>query len=397
MPFIVVSGAIANKPANGGEAWIRLSWLRGFQQLGCESFFIEQIDRNHCTDERGAIVPPEQSVQVRYFRHVIEQAGVAEIAVLVDERGQALIGPKGRQLEVGDLNNWVAGLADLLVNISGHLHCEPLFSRFRRKAYIDIDPGFTQFWHAASNPGARLAGHDFFFTIGENIGAADCSIPTNGIPWQPVRQPVVLDDWPVLESAATLARPRFTTVASWRGAFGQVEHGGRRFGLKCHEFRKFLELPRRVPGCDFEIALAIHPADERDRRALLDHGWIITDPTAAAGDVDKFRDYVLASSAEFSVAQGIYVETNSGWFSDRTVRYLAAGKPVLVQEAGFSRNLPTGEGLLFFCTLDEAARGAESIARDYARHSRAARRLAADYFDARVVLPRFLETCGITS
>ncbi len=435
MPHIIVSGAIANKPANGGEAWVRLSWLIGFWQIGCDVHFVEQIDAAACCDEQGNRVPPLESRNVSHFRHVLEQAGWSERAFLVDEQGEILVGPnsnlgpnrssggngnnasepiqipltpalskreRGKKADsnTGDLNA-ILDRADLLVNISGHLHCERIFSRLRHKAYIDIDPGFTQFWHAEGNAGARLAGHDFFFTIGENIGTAACPIPTTGIPWQAVRQPVVIDDWQFTEKetertdAMEQTRPRFTTIASWRGAFGAVEFGGRRYGLKCHEFRKVLELPRRVPNCDFEIALDIHPADERDRNALLEHGWKIVDPRAVASDVITFRDYVQQSSAEFSVAQGIYAETQSGWFSDRTVRYLAAGKPALVQETGFGRHLPTGEGLLSFRNLDEATAGAAEISADYPRHSQAARRIAAEFFDARVVLPRFLSACGV--
>jgi hypothetical protein len=187
---------------------------------------------------------------------------------------------------------------------------------------------------------------------------------------------------------------RFTTIASWRGPFGPVQHGGRTFGLKVHEFRKFFELPRRSDQA-FEIALNIHPADEKDLRLLREHGWHIVNPQDVAAGPAEFRRYIQQSDAEFSVAQGIYVDTNSGWFSDRTVRYLAAGKPALVQETGFSDNLPVGEGLLSFRTLEEAAAGAKCIAGDYERHSRAARRIAAEHFDSDKVLGRLLREAGI--
>jgi hypothetical protein len=165
--------------------------------------------------------------------------------------------------------------------------------------------------------------------------------------------------------------------------------------LKVHEFRRFLPLPRRAPGA-FELALNIHPADAEDRQALEAHGWRLTDPGHASADPDAFRRFVQGSGAEFSVAQGIYVDTNSGWFSDRTVRYLASGKPALVQDTGFSRNLPVGEGLLAFRTLEEAVAGAESITRDYEHHSRAARAVAEEFFDSDRVLGRLVEQAGIT-
>jgi hypothetical protein len=385
MATIVVSGALANRAGNGGGAWVRLSWVLGLKKLGCGVHFVEEIGRRHCVDAGGSPCGLDESVNLAYFKKVVRQFGLAETASLIYEGGEQIHG-----LNRGELLDMAAG-ADLLVNISGHLASEPFFGRFRRKAYIDIDPGFAQMWHAAGNPGARLAGHDVYFTIGENIGKPGCTIPTCGITWRHTRQPVVLEDWPDQGAGAWGERERgFTTVGSWRGAYGPVQHEGKTYGLKVHEFRRFLELPRRS-GKEFEVALDIHPADDKDRKALLANGWRLVDPQAVAADADGFRRYVQGSGAEFSVAQGIYVDTNSGWFSDRTVRYLASGRPALVQETGFSRNLPSGEGLVAFCTLEEAVAGAEGIVRDYPRHCRAARALAETYFDSDQVLRRLLE------
>lgn len=386
MTTIIVSGAIANKHLQGGEAWVRLSWTLGFKRLGFQVYFLEQIGRESCVDAAGQVAPFADSENLAYFKRVIEHFGLAGAAALVYEQGEQAYGASYAEL----LD--IAAAADLLINISGHLSLAPLLRRLRRKAYIDIDPGFTQFWHADPSTAFRLGGHDFYFTIGENIGAADCSIPTGDIRWRHVRQPVVLDEWPVARNGAGL---RFTTIANWRGPFGVVQFGDKRFGLKVHEFRKFVELPRRSSQ-KFEIALNIHPADGRDLHMLREHGWEIVDPLAVAGDPQSFRRYTQASGAEFSVAQGIYVDTNSGWFSDRTVRYLAAGKPALVQETGFSRNLPVGEGLLAFRNLDEAVAGAERIARDYESHCRAARALAQEHFASAKVLGRLIDEIGIS-
>ena len=161
-----------------------------------------------------------------------------------------------------------------------------------------------------------------------------------------------------------------------------------------HEFRKFLDLPRLAPGT-FEIALDIHPGDSADRERLFDHGWQLVDPRAASGDPHAFRRYVQSSGAEFSVAQGVYVDTHSGWFSDRTVRYLASGRPVLVQDTGFGRTLPVGRGLVPFSTPEDAVAGAASIVRDYSAHAAAARNVAEHYFAAGTVLARFTEDCGV--
>jgi hypothetical protein len=391
MTTIVVSGALANRCLNGGGAWVRLNWILGFQRLGCRVYFVEEIKQATCQDAAGAPCAFADSVNLAYFKEITRQFGLDETAALIYEGGQEIHGPGQAELLA------LAESADLLVNISGHLACEPFFSRFRRKAFLDIDPGFTQIWHAGGITGARLAGHDKYFTIGENIGTPACSIATNGMSWERVRPPVVLPEWPVTSAAADR---RFTTVASWRGPYGPVQYQGKTFGLKVHEFRKVFALPERSrqpdgSPCQFEIALNIHPADEKDLQALLRHGWRITNPRQAAGDPASFRRYVQDSAAEFSPAQAIYVETGSGWFSDRTVCYLASGKPALVQDTGFSRNYPVGEGLLAFRTLDEAVAGAEAIFRDYEKHCRAAREIAEAFFDSDKVLSRFLKEVGV--
>ena len=386
MSLVVVGGALANKCFNGGEAWVRLSWVLGFRQLGFDVYLMEQIDGAACVDEAGGLTTFEQSVNVAYFRQVAERFGLAGSAALVCDDGTQIEGSTETDLFA------VAQAADLLVNISGNVRWPALLRRFQRTAYLDIDPGFTQIWHAGGTGGLGLEHHDLHYTIAENIGTSGCLIPTGDIRWRPTRQPVVLDQWPV-SVADTPAR--LTTVSSWRGPFGKVSHNGTTFGLKLHEFRRFMTLPARVPQT-CELALAIDPADQGDRDALQRHGWHIVEPSAAAGDPEAFRRYVQTSGGEFSVAQGVYVETDSGWFSDRTTRYLASGKPVLVQDTGFSRHLPVGEGLVAFRTLDEAVAGAKDISRRYDSHCRAARELAETHFGSNVVLGRLVDEIGLT-
>jgi hypothetical protein len=386
MKTVFVSGAIANKCRNGGETWVRLNWVLAFRKLGYRVCFVEQIDRSTCVDSSGAVAPFEESVNLSYFKQVIERFGLSDSAALIYADGEQVYGiPQADLLDLADS-------ADLLVNITGHLAWQPLLRRIRHKVYIDIDPGFTQFWHVDGDSNMRLAGHDHYFTIAENIGSPSCNIPLGDIPWRRTRQPVVLDEWPVSHDGDP---NRFTTIASWRGGYGQVKYCNKIFGLKVHEFRKILRLPQRVP-VTFEIALDIHPGDDKDLNALRENGWQIVNPSVVAGNPLAFRRYIQASGAEFSVAQGIYVETNSGWFSDRTTRYLASGKPALVQDTGFGRNIPVGEGLFAFRTMDEAIAGVEAITRDYEKHCRAARKLAEEYFDSDKVLTRFIEEVGIT-
>ena len=295
--LLIVSGALANKAGQGGEAWVRLNWVLGFQALGWRVLFLEQL------------AGPPDSAAVEYFRGVTARFGLAGSSALLGADGTTLCGlPAARVAEF-------AADAEALINISGHLTWAPVFERVRRRVYVDIDPGFTQFWNAAGNEGARLRGHDFFFTIGENIGSPGCPIPTGGIVWRKTRPPIVLDRWPRIAGAFR----GFTTIANWRGPFGTVEFGGQTFGLKVHEFRKFMELPARAAG-PFELALNIHPGDAKDREALERHGWRIVAPSVADQPED-FQGYIQRAGAEFSVAQGIYVQTASGWFSDRTAAF----------------------------------------------------------------------------
>ena len=354
---VLVAGALASKNGNGGEAWVRLSYLLGLQRLDVDVAFVEEV---------GTVC----GEGVEYFRRTVAAFGVAK-AALVDGRGEIVVGA-------------LPPRADLLVNISGNLRRERLLERAERRAYVDIDPGYTQFWAAEGL--LDLGDHTVHFTVGENVGSPSCPIPTNGVRWRPTRPPVVLERW----TPAYGSLDRFTTVGSWRGPYGRVDYGGRRYGLKLDEFRKLMELPKRVPH-KFELALDIDEAERRDLERLQEHGWRLVAPRAVAADPESFRDYVRRSGAEFSVAQGIYVETNSGWFSDRTTRYLASGKPALVQDTGFSANIPVGRGLIAFRSLAEAVAGVDAIAADYDGHARAARALAEEYFDSDRVLTGLLE------
>jgi hypothetical protein len=372
MTGVVVAGALANKAGSSGEAWVRMSWVRGFQRLGLDVRFVEELPAEAAS--RAALA---------WFDDVIRRFGLEDRATLLVD-GDAVSGPALEEL--------VELAPDAsLVNISGHLTLPALRDSFRRRVFVDIDPGFTQFWHAQGVPGTWLQGHDLYFTIGELIGTAGCPIPTGGIDWHPLRPPVVLDDWPAVDEAAM---DRFTTIASWRGPYGPIEYGGRSYGLKVHEFRNVIPLPARADRT-FEVALDIHAADAADLAAVREAGWRIVDPRAVAGDADSFRSYVQGSGAEFSVAQGVYVHTGCGWFSDRTTRYLASGRPALIQDTGFSSLLPTGDGLVGFTNLEEAVAGTADIAARYPEHCAAARRIAEKYFDSDRILGRFCEQAGI--
>jgi hypothetical protein len=380
----IVAGALANKPLNGGAAWVRLSWAIGLARLGFDVHFVEQISDSACVDADGQASDFDRCINRAYFEDVVATFGLAGSAALIREGDARVTGAAW-----SDVLDW-ADDAELLVNMSGHLALEPLLRRIRKKVFVDTDPGFTQMWQVLGVADTRFGGHDLYFTIGENIGSPVCTVPTGDIAWRHTRQPVVLEHWPVVAGG----RERFTSVGSWRGPYGPVEFDGRTYGVKAHEFRKVVKLPNAMPWT-FELALDVDPDDEADVRLLERCGWHLVDPRAV-DHPNSFRRYVQSSGAEFSVAQGIYVETCSGWFSDRTTRYLASGKPVLVQDTGFTRHLPVGEGLLAFRNLDEARAGAVSIADDYERHAAAARQLAEAYFDSDQVLAKFVDSVGVS-
>jgi hypothetical protein len=380
---VVVSGALANKPMNGGNAWSRLSWVEGLRRLGYQVCFVEEIGAESCVDSEGEPTTFERSVNREYFERTMVWAGLSGCSALIYAGGEEVWG-----MAMGALVERMRGA--VLLNLSGHLAHPDLRRKAGCEVYLDDDPGFTQFWEASGVLGGKLREHDVYFTLGMNIGTDASPIPTVGIRWGHTRPPAVLADWPACPASGL---ERFTTVASWRGAYGPVVYGGRTYGVKAHEFRKFLELPKRS-GQLFEIALQIHPADGRDLAALRAMGWRVVDPVRSTGSPEAFRAYVQGSGGEFSAAQGVYVETRSGWFSDRTVRYLASGRPVLVQDTGLGGHYPLGEGLLTFRTLDEAVDGAERLRKDYARHCCGARRVAEEFFDSDRVIGAVLEAVG---
>jgi hypothetical protein len=382
-PLLLVGGSIAANYRNGGIAWERLSWVLGLRRLGLDLWMVDQLDRARCVCPEGTEHGYESCLNRAYFEEVIEEFGLADSVVLVGDEGESLYGPTYAELLE------LAENADMLVNVAGNVRLEEVKRRSRLTVYVDVDPGLTQLWLASGAPAPRIEGHDLYFTIGENVGTPGCPLPTGGITWRPTRQPVLLDEWPVSKNGDG---GRFTTVATWRGTgpHGSLDAKGISLTQKADEFEKVIELPRRAPAT-FELALKIDAADTEGRSLLEDNGWGVIDPRTVASGPGVFRDYVQGSGAEFSVAKGAYAQTLSGWFSDRTTRYLASGKPALVQDTGFDANIPVGNGLLAFADLEDAVVGVEKIVSAYEHHCAAARALAEEFFDSDLVLSRFLD------
>lgn len=384
MKRIAIAGSLAQKPRQAGHTWQFLQYLLGLKRLGWDVLFIDRLEAEMCVDEEGQPAPVERSVNVRYFLEVMKDFGLDGSFALIYNKDEHYIGlSRERLLE------YVRDSA-LLLNVMGFLEDEAILSAVRRRVFLDTDPGFGQMWRDLGLADL-FQGHDDFVTIAENIGRPECSIPTCGIDWLTWRQPVLMEHWQPGEGGAGGS---FTSIGSWRGPYGPIDYKGKTYGLRVHEFRKFLELPR-LSTEKFEVALDIHSAEERDLNSLVENGWSLADPKVVASDPWVYRDYVRNSKAEFMATKNIYVDTRSGWFSERSICYLASGRPVLAQDTGLHELYPIGEGLLTFTNIEEALAGVEEIAGNYEKHCKAARELASEFFDSDKVLNQLLGKLGL--
>ena len=365
---VVIAAALAQRPGAGGHTWFALQYLLGFRALGWEVTLVDRLDAEMPRDGLG------------YLAEAMQRFGLADdYSVLLPEGESAGLSRSEVERRLSS--------SDLLLNAMGYLDDEDLLALPPLRVFLDVDPGFGQMWRrlGLADP---FAGHDRFVSVGLSLGSPGCGVPDCGLEWIATLPPVALDHWPLAGGGTA-----FTSVATWRGPYGPVEYEGRTYGLRVHEFRRFLPLPELV-SADFELALAIDPGDDADRERLTLAGWKLLDPVAVAADPDAYRRFIQGSAAELTVAKGMYVETESGWFSDRSACYLASGKPVVAQETGFGAHLPTGDGLLSFSTLEEAVEAVERVRSDRGRHARAAREIAEEHLGAERVLSRLVEEIG---
>jgi hypothetical protein len=371
---VVIASSLAQRSLFGGHTWAMLQYALGFASLGMEVTIVDRFESGMQSAGSGA------SPYRRLERSMSSLDAGLEYSVLGD-RGVVTHGIARRELV-----ERIRG-ARMLLNVMGFLVDQELLAAARRRVFLDIDPGFGQLWKHL-DLADLFAGHDDFVTVGLNIGSEGCSVPTAGKRWLTTPHPVVLDLCPTVTGGVG-----FTSVGSWRGPYDPIDYAGRTLGLRVHEFRKFASLPRLVDS-QFRVALEIDPADARDRALLEENGWELVDPVEVAPDPESYLRFVQGSRAEFTVAKGIYVDLNTGWLGDRTACYLASGKPALVQDTGLAGHYPLGEGLIAYSTLQEAVAGVRAIERDYNRHAHAARSLAEQHFDARLVLGQLLEELG---
>jgi hypothetical protein len=388
-----------------GVSWQVLHFLEGFRRLGHDVYYIEDTGgwayhplRTNADHEAEDAYEINLQYAVSHVARVMSSHGLEDRWAYRSRVDDRIFGLSKTQVANAFEN------ADALVNLTGSTQLLEEHARVPVRIYIETDPVLPQI-EVAQGDRKRidlLAAHTHHFTYGENLGAPDCGVPVTRFKYLPIRQPIVLDWW-TTDAQPGLAlndrpevRPYFTTIAKWRQPGKDIDWNGETYSWSKHvEFLKFIDLPRRSKQ-EFELALAWQ--DEKDQEAipqLKSHGWRIIDGISLSLDTAPYREYILRSRGEFTVAKDQNIRLRSGWFSDRSACYLAAGKPVVTQDTAFGNILPVGRGLFTFRNMDDILTAIEMIEGDYDRHSRAAREIAQEYFATENVLRSLMERVGL--
>lgn len=373
---VLVCGTVAADVGQGGVTWSVMQYMLGLRRLGHDVRLVEPIA---AAKIQPAGAPLASSTAADYFRKITGEFAIGDKATLLRAESHETVGAN-----YDDLRQFCRQ-ADLMININGMLTDPALIRAIPVRVYLDLDPAFVQLWHATQGIDMRLEAHTHFVTVGLNIGTPECPVPTCGVEWIKTLQPVLLEEWPYCDHQPMDA---LTTVGNWRG-YGSLQWNGIQFGQKAHSLRPLLDLPRRTTE-KFVLAMRIDPAETKDLEALRVNGWQLVSPDEVAGSPSSYRKFIQDSKAEFGIAKSGYVLSRCGWFSDRSAAYLASGRPVIAQETGFSRHLPTGMGLMAFNHADDVVAAVESLRSDYARHQAAARKIAVEHFDSDKVLSSLL-------
>jgi len=355
----------------GGHFWYHLNWALGLRALGCEVVWLEPV--------RPDVPVDDVQTRVAVLKERLRPYGLADRVSLCSWTDASLALAATRDCIASE----EAAGADMLLNMAYGIPSR-VVERFQRSALLDTDPGLTQFWIRGSF--IRIARHTTYFTIGEVIAQEDGQVPNCGIAWHYTPLCVALDWWPVQRLTASAP---FTTVSNWQMNEWMEGPTGWYRNDKRTAFLPYVDLPRRVTQ-PLELALFLG-GDDDERVALEQKGWRVRDAHEVVATPDRYQNYIAQSGGEFSCAKPSYVNLQTAWISDRTLCYLASGKPAVVQHTGPSRFLPDACGLFRFRDVEEAADCLEVAQRDYGEHCAAARALAEEYFDARKVVRRVLE------
>ena len=364
-----------------GVMWQLLHHLIGFRQLGLDAYYIEDNAGVWVYDADANSVTGDPSHNVQLLASALDAYGFKEHwAFFFDQPRQQHYGMEPRQaLEL--LSD-----ADAVINLCAAMRPRDEVLRNRCLIYLETDPSDN-----AVRAADFMAAHKLHFTYGYNIGGSDCILPTGSIHWHRTRPPVLLDQW---HPGTGPADPTtFTTVGTWQNKGHDIQLGGETYQWSKHlNFRKLLEVPRRT-GQPMELATDLNSGPDYERAVA--GGFKVVPALPMSLNPESYRQYISSSRGEFTAAKDLYVRTRSGWFSDRSACYLAAGRPVITQRTGFEKFIPTGVGLLGFDDADEAVKAVHAVNADYANHARAARELACEYFDALKLLDEIAQTAGL--
>lgn len=385
-PKVVVLGMMTKMPV-AGVVWQNLHYLLGFERLGYDAYYVEA----HGRTPSMLMAPAEEDVSGRaaaFIATIMRRFGFSDRwafrALHTDGRCFGMTEARLARL---------FGSAELIVNLHGGTQPLPELGATDRLVYVETDPVQLQLELADGFKASYefLEAHAAFFTFAESYGSDACLLPVSDrFRFETTRQPVLPELW---ETARPPAHDRFTTIGNWSQPWRDVTMNGSVYTWsKDHEFKKLLDLPARLGG-RFELALSSY--EDADRDLLEENGWRVTPAMSFSTDLVAYRDYLVRSSGEFTVAKDQNVRLKTGWFSDRSATYLASGRPVITQDTGFGQAIPTGDGLFAFSTGEEVVEAVERIDRDPERHRRAARDLAVEYFAPEVVLGRMLDHMGM--
>lgn len=379
---IVVLGLMGQYPL-GGMAWQVLHHVIGFRRLGHDCVYVENSGAPPYSPKRQSIVGSPRE-NVRFLRDTFRRLDLAECWAYFDSGQKRWYGMPAAQA-----TDWLEN-ADVIVNVCGASRPDPEQKRRGCLVYIETDPILEQVRYAEGDPETRafLDGHDVLFTYGWNIGRPECRVPDAGLRWHKTHPPVVVDLW----QSPPRARGDWRTIATYRNRGKDVVIDGETYFWSKHpNWPKVMDLPSKTRE-RLEVAL-VSPGDEL-RREFVERGWRVQDPLRISNGAFVYRRYIQGAKGELSVEKDDLVRLRVGWFSDRSVCFLAAGRPCVLQDTGFDTWVKTGAGLLAWSTGEEAAAALERVSRDYAAHARAAREIALEHLEASRLLPAILEAAG---
>ncbi|MDQ3179352.1 MAG: hypothetical protein M3Q33_02410 [Acidobacteriota bacterium] len=389
---IIVGGYIGLMPV-GGLTWHYVQYPVGFAELGHDVFYIENT-RCYPIYQKEVSKWDDCSLSVEYLSKVMDFFGMSERWAYRDVASGKCFGLPLEKVQE------IINTADILVNVSCSTSMSDELQRIPVRILLDTDPMFVQIQLVkpqkigTGNPGMRemVKASNYYFTFGENIAAQDCHIPTGGLKWHPTRQPICLKYWNA-DSLKATSSGALTTVMNWAAA-KRLRYEGEFWGQKNVEFKKYLSLPKLVPEVQMTVAVtqaaktgtSAFPIEKAEAK-----GWQVLDPEVCAGNWISYQNFIENSLGEFSVAKEIYVKARTGWFSDRSACYLASGRPVIAQETGWSKFIPTGKGVFAFDNQQSAVEAIREVTNEPEKHSLAVREIAKEFFDSKKVLKALLE------